>query len=291
MKQYCDVLRRILDQGTWQNNRTGVRTLFVPGANLVFDMADGFPLLTTKKMPMRSIAAELCGFLRGYDSAAGFRELGTKIWDANANENKAWLNNPNRAGTDDLGRVYGVQWRRWRKHVPGPEYSMEDHEVDQLANAVHDLQHNPESRRIIVNAWNPGELDRMALPPCHLLFQFLVQQEGRRLHVVMYQRSCDMFLGVPFNIASYALLLHLVARATGYEPGAVTMQLADAHIYENHLPQVRLQLEREPRQLPHLLIRRWRVDDALAALEAVQPEDVEVVGYEPHPAIAAPMAV
>jgi thymidylate synthase len=285
MKQYLDLLRAVRETGVRQQNRTGIDTFMVPGATLRFDLRDGFPIVTTKQVNFRAVAAELCGFIRGYDSAADFRALGTKIWDQNANENKAWLANPNRRGTDDLGRIYGVQWRRWQAY-PG-------FHVDQLARVVQTILRDPESRRIVMMAWNPGELNQMALPPCPLLCQFLVEQEGGVMHMTMYQRSCDLFLGVPFNISSYSLLLELVATVTGHTPGTLTMFLADAHIYENHVDQVDEQLKREPKALPHLIVNVERLDQLqpIEWLEALHPTDIALFGYEPHPAIKAPMAV
>lgn len=298
MRQYLAALTEIINDGTRQKNRTGIDTFMIPGITLKFDLRKGFPILTTKKVNFGAIASELCGFIRGYDTAADFREVGTKIWDANANENKQWLANPNRRGEDDLGRVYGVQWRRWRKLGKMVGGVCEVEHVDQIENVLRALKNDPTSRRIIVTAWNPAELDQMALPPCHLLHQYLVEQETNTLHMTMYQRSCDMFLGVPFNISSYALLLSLVARVSGYTPGTLTMFLADAHIYENHLKQVIEQLSRDPRPLPalslnipHPVIGKPDVEDSLDWLENVQPYDMVLEGYVPHPPIKAEMAV
>lgn len=296
MNQYLDTLREVLAHGTRQENRTGIPTYMIPGVKLEFNLGKGFPILTTKKINFKAVSAELCAFLRGYDNAALFRTMGTKIWDANANENKTWLNNPNRKGDDDLGRVYGVQWRHWRAPFRrgGGDWAVK--EVDQLATVIRTLKDDPTSRRIIMTAWNPGELDQMALPPCHLMIQFLVQQQGNKLHACMYQRSCDAFLGVPFNISSYALLLQLIARITGYEPGTLTMFMADYHIYENHIPQVKEQLEREPRALPRLnIFGGFALDNGsmspLEWLESLYPDDLKLDGYDPHPAIKAEMAV
>lgn len=293
MKTYLDLLRQCRDRGVRQKNRTGVDTLMVPGGMMQFDLSHGFPILTTKRVAFRSVVAELLGFIRGYTSAAQFRELGTGIWDANANKNEQWLKNSNRLGTDDLGRIYGWQWRHWQAY---------DHvvsallEIDQLAGAIKKIKENPEDRRNIVTAWNPGELHRMALPPCHLLYQFLVGQLDRQLHMTMYMRSCDMFLGVPFNIASYGLLLSLVAQVTGYAPGTLTMFLADVHIYENHLAQVDEQLGRQTLELPELVVDSPNSIGATAAqavewLENLQTDRVSLKGYEPHPPIKAEMAV
>lgn len=290
MKAYLDLLRRTLEDGTRQKNRTGIDTFMIPGAELKFDLAGGFPILTTKHVNFNAVKAELIGFIRGYDSAAAFRELGTKIWDANANDPMSnggkWYKSLYRQGEDDLGRIYGVQWRRWESG---------HHKLDQLARALDMIIKDPTSRRIIVSAWKPDELDQMALPPCHLLFQLLLEQETRRLHMCMYQRSCDLFLGVPFNISSYALLLHLIAFVTGCWPGVLTMFLADVHIYENHLDQVKVQLARETRGLPQLQIEfdteEFDNRTPLQRLEYIQPNDIWLQGYDHAPAIKAPMAV
>lgn len=261
----------------------------IPGGMMQFDLARGFPILTTKRVAFRQVVGELLGFIRGYTNAADFRALGCKIWDANANENTAWLKNQNRKGIDDLGRVYGKQWRDWKTDQLAS--------LDQLKRAIDAIKMDPTSRRIIVSAWRPDELKQMALPPCHLLFQLLVEQERRALHMTMYQRSCDMFLGVPFNIASYALLLSLIAQVTGYRPGTLTMFLADVHIYENHLAQVDEQLGRSPLELPSLVIApheddtHGTADQAVAWLESLLPERISLMGYESHPAIKAEMAI
>ena len=219
------------------------------------------------------------GFIRGYDNAADFRELGCKIWDANANENPAWLANPNRQGTDDLGRIYGVQWRDWNDY-PG-------NGIDQLERCYQTILTDPTNRRIIMSAWRPDEFSQMALPPCHVLYQFIVDTTNQRLNLCMYQRSCDMFLGVPFNIASASLLLSIMAKRTGYKPGVFTHFLADAHIYHNHFDQVREQLSRTLFTLPQLGI----ISDHWTTWESIEPQDFHLIHYEHHPAIKAPMAV
>lgn len=328
MKNYLDLLRQICDEGVQVPNRTGIDTLMIPGAMLKFDMADGFPAVTTKKLYYKSVFAELVGFIRGYTTAAQFRELGSKIWDKDANETASWVANPHRKGTDDLGRIYGVQWRHWqssrnaadilrrlknavgqcdgserglRSAVNSARIILDTHktqEVDQLVRAVQTILRDPSSRRIIVSAWRPDELDQMALPPCHVMFQFIVDPVSKKLHLCMNQRSNDCGLGVPFNIASYAALLHIVARLTGYAPGTFTHFLADAHIYVNHLPAVREQLTREPLPLPQLVlsdkIRKLEKSDEqsiAAALEAIEPSDLTIENYQHHPAIAMEMAV
>ena len=286
MRQYLDLLNQVLLEGEWQDNRTGVPTKRIEGAMLQFDLANGFPAVTTKQLAFKAVKGELIGFIRGYDNAAAFRNVGCNIWDQNANENDSWLNNEHRKGLDDLGRIYGQQWRGW--------YHDTSSRIDQLKNAINDIVANPTSRRIIVSAWNPADLDKMSLPPCHMLFQLLVNVEKQSISMCMYQRSCDMFLGVPFNIASYALLLELIASATGLKAGKLTMFLADVHIYKNHMGQVVEQLQRDPLPLPTLEINQHfkaRNEDLLKQLELIQPDDISLLNYLCHPAIKAEMAV
>lgn len=286
MKQYLNLLERVLEEGKWQQNRTGIPTKRIEGAMLEFNLKEGFPAVTTKKLAWKNVVGELLGFIRGYTDAEMFRELGCKIWDQNANENEAWLANKNRVGKDDLGRIYGAQWRNWT--VP---YSTQT--IDQLANAVEDILHNPTSRRIIVTAWNPGEMDLMALPPCHMTYQFLVDVESNELSLCMYQRSCDLFLGIPFNIASYALLLEMVAAATGRVASKLVMFLADVHIYQNHIEQVIEQLKREPFTLPQLKIAEvfFNSPDGLTRLQDAEPSDFQLENYVSHLPIKGEMAV
>lgn len=303
-QQYLDLLKRILETGTCQSNRTGVDSIFVPGAMFQFDLRKGFPAITTKKLAFKAIIGELIGFLRGYDNAAQFRELGCKIWDQNANENKQWLANSKRKGTDDLGRIYGVQWRDWKNYytVPGHvgiNYEWEAEEIkvksiDQLNNVLQKLYTNPSDRRMIINAWRPDEFDQMALPPCHILYQFIANNDKKELNLVMYQRSCDEFLGVPFNIASSSLLLTIMANLTGFTPATFTHFMADAHIYVNHLEQVKEQLSREPFPSPILKYsgpvyngERFGPD----IFNKIEPHHFEIVNYQCHSAIKAPMAV
>lgn len=299
MKQYLELMRDVLENGTWQENRTGIRCVTLPGAMLKFNMADGFPAVTTKKLAFRSVVGELIAFLRGETNVKAFQDLGCKVWDGNATADY-WLKNPNNKGDGDLGRIYGAQWRAWygtaSLNREGSFLSVP--KIDQIKNALHEVRFNPTSRRIIVNAWNPAELDQMALPPCHLMFQLIPHVNTGKLHMVMYQRSCDLFLGIPFNIASYATLLHLFSAWTGYTPGTLTMMLADVHIYENHLDQVREQLSREPLPLPKLgidVIEGKLGQTNPVALETLlddlAPESVWLVGYQHHPSIKAPMAV
>jgi thymidylate synthase len=264
MRPYLDLLRHILDHGVKKTDRTGTGTLSVFGYQMRFDLAAGFPLLTTKKLHLRSILHELLWFLRGDTNVAYLHEHGVTIWDEWADEN------------GDLGPIYGAQWRSW----PTPDGG----HVDQMARVVEQIKANPDSRRHIVSAWNVGELDEMALPPCHALFQFWVG-EGR-LSCQLYQRSADVFLGVPFNIASYALLTLMVAQVCGLAPGDFVHTLGDAHLYLNHLEQARLQLGREPRPLPAMTL-----NPARTSLFDFVYEDFTLSGYEPHPAIKAPIAV
>ena len=264
MQPYHDLLRRILDEGVRKHDRTGTGTLSVFGHQMRFDLAEGFPLVTTKKLHLKSIVHELLWFLRGDTNVRALQEHGVTIWDEWADDN------------GDLGPVYGRQWRSWAKPDGGS--------VDQIAWVLDEIRRNPDSRRLIVTAWNPGELDRMALAPCHCLFQFYVA-DGR-LSCQLYQRSADAFLGVPFNIASYALLTHMMAQASGLQPGDFVHSFGDAHLYLNHLDQARLQLSREPRPLPRL-----RLNPAVRSLFDFAYDDIVVEGYDPHPAIRAPVAV
>jgi thymidylate synthase len=264
MRQYHDLLRRILDEGVQKDDRTGTGTLSVFGHQMRFDLLEGFPLVTTKRLHLKSIVHELLWFLRGDTNIRYLRENGVTIWDEWADED------------GDLGPVYGWQWRSWQKPDGGT--------VDQIAWVLDEIRRNPDSRRLIVSAWNPADLDRMALAPCHCLFQFYVA-EGR-LSCQLYQRSADVFLGVPFNIASYALLAHMMAQATGLQPGDFVHTLGDAHLYANHLEQARLQLTRTPRTLPQL-----RLNPAVRSLFDFAYDDIVIEGYDPEPAIKAPVAV
>lgn len=285
MQNYLDLLRKVLEKGDDKKNRTGIDTRGLFGEMLKFDLREGFPAVTTKKLFFPVVAAELEGFIKGYDSAAAFREAGCNIWDQNANENAEWLANKSRKGKDDLGRIYGVQWRDWTGVRSHDTYFAATRRVDQLAEAVRKVKEAPNDRRNIVTAWNPAEIDQMALPPCHILSQLYVDTNNT-VHMTMYQRSCDMFLGVPFNIASYALLLSLIAKVTGREAGTLTMMLGDVHIYHNHFAQVNEQLLRTPTRLPTLSI-----SPGLRTLDDIVASDCTLVDYHYCPAIKAPMAV
>ena len=264
METYLDLVRHVLEHGARKEDRTGTGTLSVFGYQMRFDLRERFPLLTTKKIHLKSVIHELLWFLQGSKNVKYLRDNGVTIWDEWAYKG------------GELGPVYGYQWRSW----PAPD----GRHIDQISEVVRQLRENPDSRRIIVSAWNVADIPRMALAPCHAFFQFYVA-EGR-LSCQLYQRSADVFLGVPFNIASYALLTLMVAQVTGLKPGDFVHTLGDAHLYVNHLEQAREQLTREPRPLPTM-----RLDPAVKDLFAFRYEDFQVEGYDPHPAIRAPIAV
>jgi len=262
--QYEDLLRHVLAEGAHKSDRTGTGTTSVFGHQLRYDLARGFPLITTKRVHFKSVAIELLWFLRGESNVAWLRENGVTIWDE-------WAD-----ASGELGPVYGVQWRSWP--TPGGGH------IDQIAQVISQIRSNPDSRRLIVSAWNVAEIENMALPPCHAFFQFYVA-DGR-LSLQLYQRSADLFLGVPFNIASYSMLVHMVAAQTGLSVGDLVWTGGDCHVYDNHVAQVREQLGREPYEFPTL-----RVRDGVPSIFDYAYEDFEVVGYEHHPAIKAPVAV
>ncbi|MCB1957862.1 MAG: thymidylate synthase [Rhodocyclaceae bacterium] len=264
MKQYLELMQHVLDHGHRKDDRTGTGTLSVFGWQMRFPLSAGFPLLTTKKLHTRSIIHELLWFLRGETNIRYLKENGVSIWNE-------WAD-----ADGELGPVYGKQWRRW--------VGEDGREIDQITALVEGIRRNPDSRRHLVSAWNPGEIDRMALPPCHALFQFYVA--GGKLSCQLYQRSADIFLGVPFNIASYALLTLMVAQVCRLEPGDFVWTGGDCHLYLNHLEQARLQLAREPRGLPRL-----RINPEVQEIFDFRFEDFELEGYDPHPHISAPVAV
>jgi thymidylate synthase len=264
MKQYLDLMAHVLEQGHRKDDRTGTGTVSVFGHQMRFDLGAGFPLVTTKKLHLRSIIHELLWFIRGETNVQYLRDNKVTIWDEWADAN------------GDLGPVYGAQWRSW----PARDGST----IDQLADVIARIRKSPDSRRLIVTAWNPADVDKQALPPCHCLFQFYVA--GGRLSCQLYQRSADIFLGVPFNIASYALLTHMVAHVTGLKPGEFVHTLGDAHLYLNHLDQAREQIKRQPLPLPRLVIRR-----DVKSIDDFKFEDFEIVNYQSHPHISAPVAV
>lgn len=264
MQQYLDLLDHVLKNGARKSDRTGTGTLSVFGYQMRFDLARGFPLLTTKKLHLKSIIHELLWFLKGDTNIGYLKENGVSIWDEWADQN------------GDLGPIYGYQWRSWP--------AADGRHVDQIAQVVEQIRRTPDSRRLMVCAWNVGEIEKMALPPCHVLFQFYVA--GGRLSCQLYQRSADIFLGVPFNLASYALLTLMMAQVTGLKPGEFVHTLGDTHLYLNHLEQAQLQLTREPRSLPQM-----RLNPEKTSIDAFVYDDFELMNYDPHPAIKAPVAV
>lgn len=265
MQQYLELLRDVANHGEPRDDRTGTGTISVFGRQVRYRLEDGFPLVTTKKVHLKSIVHELLWFLAGDSNVGYLRENGVRIWDEWAHPD-----------TGDLGPIYGVQWRSWR--------ASDDATVDQIAEVVDNIRRDPLSRRHIVSAWNVADIPDMALPPCHTLFQFYVR--GDRLDLQLYQRSADLFLGVPFNIASYSLLLMMVAQVTGYRPGEFVHTLGDAHIYANHLEQVETQLSREPRPLPQM-----RLNPGVKDLLDFRYDDFTLTGYDPHPGLRAAVAV
>ena len=325
MQAYLDLVRDIFDNGSWQDNRTGIRTRSLPGAMLKFDLQQGFPAVTTKKLAFKSAIGELVGFLRGKRSAADFRALGCKVWDQNANENAQWLANPYRLADDDLGPVYGVQWREWPAYklidlaLPQAGAQVADalargyarigtvgdgagsvllyKAVDQLRQCLDTIVNDPGNRRILFHGWNWAQIEEMALPPCHLLYQFLCNPSAREISLCLYIRSNDVGLGTPFNLTEGAALLTLVGRLTGYTPRWFTYFIGDAHIYENHVGMLQEQLRREPLPAPRLILSDRIPDYAVTGryepewLERVEPGDFALDGYRHHPPLTAPMAV
>lgn len=323
MQAYLSLVREILDAGTWQDNRTGIRSISVPGASMRFDLAAGFPAITTRRLPFKSAVGELIGFIRGVRSAADFRALGSRVWDQNANENDAWLASPYRTGPDWLGEIYGYQWRAWpayklvdaghgaqiddalargyrivaRVDDDGAPKVLLHKAIDQLRQCVDTIVARPTDRRIIFHAWNCAELEQMALPPCHLLYQFLPNSAKRELSLCLYVRSNDIGLGAPFNVCEAAVLVSLVARLTGYAPRWLSYFIGDAHIYENQLEMLHEQLRREPLPPPRLAISE-RIPALVDTgryepewLERVEPGDFRLEDYRHHPPLTAPMAV
>jgi thymidylate synthase len=303
------------------NTRTGKICRAIVGKQIVYDVYEKFPAVTTKKLAFKESKGEVLGFFRGYDNAADFRAIGCHIWDKNANETKAWLENPYRKGIDDLGRIYGVQWTRWRDTrlvgfdmfntlVPGSDYKCLGHivnpetnstqwiiqrEINQLENALRTIITNPSDRRIIISAWNVAELDMMALVPCHMDYLFVPFEDTKVLHLVMRIRSWDIFLGAPFNIASTALILSIMAKLSGYTPGTITIQATNAHAYSDHFDQIVEQLTREHFELPVLKLSDnvktvTDMSEIKGIFTRIEPDDIWLEGYASHAAIKAPMA-
>lgn len=323
MKQYLELVRDVIENGTLQGNRTGVRTISLPGAMLRFDLQKGFPAITTRRLAFKSAIGEMVGFLRGVKNAGEFRELGCKVWDQNANENAQWLANPFRQGHDDLGEIYGVQWRHWPayKRIPlsnpaaielaqsngfvkiaeaeeeGEAFVVLYKAIDQIRQCIDTIHNDPGSRRILFHGWNCAQLDEMALPPCHLLYQFHPNVETKEISLTLYIRSNDLGLGTPFNLTEGAALLSLVGRLTGYTPRWFTYFIGDAHVYENHLDMLTEQLKREPLAAPKLVISDRVPEYAKTGvyepewLEKIEPSDFSLEGYEHHAPMTAPMAV
>lgn len=323
MKKYLDLLKTVLTTGKWQQNRTGIRTISAPGQMLKFDLQEGFPAMTTRKLAVKTGAGELVGFLRAVSSAEGFRALGCKVWDQNANENKQWLENPYREGHDHLGDIYGVQWRKWPayKQIPAvneaqlndaldrgyeiiSERLVDDKivlilfkEIDQVRECLDKIMYNPEDRRILFHGWNPAVLDQIALPSCHLLYQFHPNKELKELSMTLFIRSSDGGLGLPLNVHEAGLLLSLMSHLTGYTPRLLTVMLGDSHIYENQLEMVNEQFNREPYASPRL-----RISERVPAfaetgvyqpewLDLIEPSDFILEGYQHHAPLTAAMAV
>lgn len=268
MKQYLSLLLDVANNGEWEENRTGIRTLSLNGAMRKYNLREGFPAVTTKKLAFKQVVGELLAFLKGTTDIREFHKLGCTVWDENLNS-EYWI--PKRQDENDLGLIYGKMWREFNY-------------VDQIQKLLNDIATNPTSRQMVVSAWDPASIGDVCLPPCHVMFHVLIRQDTY-LDLIFYQRSCDLFLGVPFNIASYALLAHILAQHTGYEVGELTHFMGSYHIYENHLSQVDTQLRRVPYDLPTLTIKQFRTLDDLT------PDMFELIGYESYPAISAPMAV
>lgn len=328
MRQYLDLVQDIFDNGSWQDNRNGVRTLRIPGAMMKFDLQEGFPAVTTKRLAFKTAIGELIGFIRGYRSAADFRALGCKLWDQNANEDPQWLASPYRLEEDDLGPFYGVQWRGWPAYKlmdlsqPRSAAQVEDalsrgyerigtveaggeagervllyKAIDQLRQCLDTIIDNPGHRRIVLNGWNCAQLEEMVLSPCHVLYQFMVNSSKQEISLCLYMRANDIGLGAPFNMAGAAALLHLVGRLTGYTPRWFTYFIGDAHIYENHVDMLEEQLKREPLPAPRLILSERIPDYAVTRkyapewLEKVEPGDFRLDGYRHHPHLTAPWTI
>lgn len=316
MKNYHDLLAHVLEHGQHKPSRTQFGTIACVGRTLSFDLWRGFPAITTKKLAFKAVVGELLGFFRGYDSAEQFRSLGCRVWDKNANETPAWLASEHRKGCDHLGRIYGVQWTRWRdtryatnerqaRTLEKSGYTLKacdvlrdvwvlEREINQLEEALRKLLTQPFDRRIVVSGWRPDEFDQMALPPCHVHYMFVAMPDGT-LHSTLWQRSWDLFLGAPFNIAGLALFTHIMARLSGRKAATASIFATDAHIYENHVEAVRTQLRREHFAPPQLVLsprvaKIENLQDVKGVFERIEPRDIALEGYVSHPGIAAEMA-
>jgi len=309
MRQYQDMLFRVMDEGVWQKNRTSFDAKFIPGAYMEFDLRKGFPAVTTRKVPFRSSLGETIGFLRGVQSAAEFRKLGCKFWDSDANENAVWLASPWRKGEDDIGICYGSTWRsrevtlKARSEAEAQaleaegfvfeteagDVSYHTKKIDQLRECVDTIINRPLDRRIIMHAWFPELFPMMALPPCHVLYEFMPDVENNVLHCGFFQRSTDSYLGSPANAIGASLILSIISKACGYEPGVVSYHLCNVHAYRNEVDNIQTQLDREPLPLAELDIKAEpegnSVDDAMRFIETLEPSDVELKGYQHHPAL------
>ena len=284
---YLTLVQDLINTGETASNRTGIDTLYKLGLYMEIDLQKEFPLLTTKKIAWRAAFAEMLGFIRGYTNANDFRNLGCRVWDANANENVEWLKNPYRFGQDDLGPIYGYQWRNWSKSLPTGHVN-----VDQLRQVYEDLKNNIDNRREIITAWNPGELHKMALPPCHMTMQFGLRNSNQILDLFLYVRSNDVGLGMPFNVAQYSWLLHLMAKITGHIPGKLLYYAFNYHVYVNHIEALKQQLSRNPLTAPSI-----EISDVVDSLEFLENTNLPIDQwtfidkYNPHPIIKMPMAV
>lgn len=297
MKKYKEIAQRILDEGTWQTNRTGVRTKMIHGVYFEHDMSTGFPLLTTKQVNYKSAFAETLGFIKGFDSAKQFRELGSKVWDANANETESWLKSPHRKGTDDLGNIYGVQARSWPSYVepnwwvdlPSDRYFYQNTVHDQLKYCVDKLNERDDNRRLIVNHWNVDDVfqNKISLPPCHINYMFGL--DDNKLNMMVQFRSWDFFLGAPFNLAGYGLLLELISKITNLTAGKLIITGFNVHLYETHMDQIELQLTRKPFAVLPSLQLSPKIDSLEYITNHATLDDIEVIGYMAHKPISAKM--
>jgi len=303
--QYQNILAEIIKDGVWQDNRTNYRAKFIPSATIKHDLRDGFPVLTTKKLFFKQSIAEILGFIRGYTNASDFRSLGCRFWDSDANENKTWLNSPFRKGEDDLGCVYGSTWRDRESFVRvitadhrafyqdrgyvfigyDKNGSVLSRHIDQLSDCIHSILYTPTDRRNIMHAWFPELFPQMALPPCHVMYEFVPDEQHKVLHMTMTQRSCDTLLGVPMNLFGSALLLAIVSKVTGYTAGVFTHHMTNAHLYENQIEAAKIQISRSPFESPMLVISNAEGTDPIQIMENLKVDDFKINGYAHHEAL------